>query len=162
MDQSGVDPPGTCFKNVEIDGNGSPSDRHLHKQVSQPLQCSPGATCSVSELTSYTIGWTADVGASQWISAGFSVTESWTSGDTYSCTGNPGDTVCVWLDMDHTVYSVHDFYEGTLPGCGSGGTGDPYRITSPNTDNAGGQYYCVNGDACRNDGDQYWDAEVSL
>lgn len=121
-------------------------------QVSENLLCAPHEGCSVSHLTSHTVGWSASAGIAQWITGGFSVEKSVTTGDTYTCNGNPGDEVCVWVNIPHTAYTVQDVNEN----CG-GPEGDNKVIKSPNTnwDSPTG-YYCVVG-TCRSEGQSYWD-----
>jgi hypothetical protein len=148
-------PPPPCTITTELVGDGNPHQNGLHKQVSEPILCSAVAGCSVSELTSYTIGYTVSGGIAQWISAGFSVEESFTTGNSYTCPGAAGDTVCVWVNLAHTAYTVQDFRAGQCP---NPGPQPPVVIKSPNANNAGGEYYCVNGaQYCRNNGDEYWD-----
>jgi len=122
---------------------------------------------------SYTIGWTANLTPVSWISGGFSVSESWSTGNTYSCTGSTGEDVCVWYNTAHTackypfslLKTVVDWFSDTVQNmqrdsCKVGGgwdaDGDPFVMFSPNANNRGGGYYCVIG-TCRAQGDNYWD-----
>ena len=69
-----------------------------------------------------------------------------------SCTGQPGENVCLWYKMAYTAYTVKNSYQGECliseP--------EPYVMWSPNSNNAGGGYYCVVG-TCRNINAEYWD-----
>ncbi len=150
-----VGPPPACTVSTILVGNGNPHQNGLHKQVSEPIQCSSDAGCSVSHLTSYTIGYSASATIAQWIGGGFSVSESFTTGNTYTCNGNPGDTVCVWVNLAHTAYTVQNFNSGECTP--DPGPGTPFVLKSPNKNNAGGDYYCVIGSGCGTNGQSYWD-----
>lgn len=145
---------GDC--NTALVGDGDPHTDYLHKQVTNTMNCGQGGSgCSVSELTSYTIGWIANVGGSiPYISGGFSVTESQTTGDTYTCNADPGESVCVWVDMPHQSYTVEKDIKYLTDVCDDQPDG-PYVVTSPEDKN-NFNYYCVYGGACRNNGDEYW------
>lgn len=140
----------------ELVGNGDPHQNYFHKQVTENINCGSAASCSVSKLTSYTISYSVNAGgAVGFITGGFAVSESWTSGESYSCTGTPGEDLCVWVNIAHTAYTVK------LPSDASTAcTNQPYGplvMESPNTDNEGGGYYCVTGSACRGLGQGYWE-----
>lgn len=112
-------------------------------------------SCSTEYSTEYSIEYSVSIDAgSEWISGGFSVAETWTTGNTYTCDGNPGDTVCVWANIAHTSYTVMGNY--TSPCFVDTYPSELYTIQSPNVNNAGGGYYCVVG-YCRNNGDEYWE-----
>jgi hypothetical protein len=117
--------------------------------------CASDSSCSVSQLTTYTVGYTESATLAQWIGGGFSVSESFTTGNTYSCNGNAGDTVCVWVNLAHTAYQVRNYYAGQCPN--NHGYGPDITLQSPNNNNAGGEYYCVTGSGCGTNGQQYWD-----
>ena len=58
-------------------------------------------------MESYGISWGADVSAAGWISAGFSVSKTVTTGNTHLCTNDPGDGalkeyICIWKRVGHT------------------------------------------------------------
>lgn len=56
--------------------------------------------------------------------------------------------------MPHTAYTVYEHVGG--PYCGPDEhDNDPYVMYSPNT-NGKVQPYCVRGDACREEGQGYW------
>ncbi|RYP43800.1 hypothetical protein DL768_009661 [Monosporascus sp. mg162] len=140
-------------------GNGDPHQNYWHQQLSENMQCGAAPTCSVGEQqsTSFTVGFTATANPAAWISGGFSVTQSWVTGNSYTCSGNSGDTVCVWYNTAHTAYTAQNGIVNTVCG-GSEPVGDPFILFSPNTDNVGGSYYCVIGaQYCRSKGQGYWD-----
>lgn len=126
-------------------GDGNPHEDFYHVQVSQPETCGPdpGQTCAATQTESHTVGWSfsGGISAQGWVSAGFDVSESYTSGDSYSCTGNPGEKVCVWLKVAHTAYTVDlsDISNGVNGVCSTQDFG-PLVMESPNTDNADGGY----------------------
>lgn len=45
---------------------------------------------------SVTVGLTMTVDPTEWLSGGFSVQESWRTGNSYTCSGGADSTVCVW------------------------------------------------------------------
>ncbi|KAF5975483.1 hypothetical protein FCOIX_7669 [Fusarium coicis] len=145
------------FTRTTLVGDGDPHQNYFHKQLSENINCANAASCSVGQTdsTSYTIGWTA--GASSpgggWISGGFSVSESWTTGNSYTCNAGKGETVCIWYNIAHTAYTVQEYTKNT---CTEGKGGTPYVMYSPNENNKGGGYYCVIG-TCRSKGEGYWD-----
>lgn len=64
------------------------------------ITCAEGdkSTCSTSHMKSktFTIGFNGNVDPGVWISGGFTVSESITTGESSGCNGGPDDTVCVW------------------------------------------------------------------
>ncbi|RBA17472.1 hypothetical protein FPRO05_02196 [Fusarium proliferatum] len=145
------------FTRTRLVGDGDPHQNYYHKQLSENIDCANAASCSVGQTdsVSYTIGWTASAGgpSGNWISGGFSVSESWTTGNSYTCNGGKGETICIWYNIAHTAYTVQEYTKNT---CTEGSGGTPYVIYSPNESNRGGGYYCVIG-TCRSKGDGYWD-----
>lgn len=112
----------------------------------------------------FTIGFT--------LTHGFSVTISWTVGNSYSCPGNPGDQVCIWYKVAHTacrsqtyLYSVSKMLIdniGTIrpPDPFSFGTAGFMKqtiVAAPNRQNQGGGVICGYNNECRSRGDKYWD-----
>lgn len=142
---------------TQIVGDGNPHQNALDKQLSQPLACDASPSCSVGqqESISYTIGFSATANPLEWISGGFAVSETTTTGNSYTCGGGVGDTVCMWSNVAHTAYTARDWQ---VPYCSSQDItyGDDIIIKSPNNNNDGGGYYCVIN-TCRNQGDEYWD-----
>lgn len=120
--------------------------------------CGEATECSVGHEVSksYTVGWSGGVSGFDFFSGGFEVQESWATGDTYTCTGKTGETVCVWYIVAHTAYTVDSWTE--YPGCPTGQPIEKERavIKAPNKDNAGGKYDCRIGAECRTQGDNYW------
>ncbi|KAH7263798.1 hypothetical protein BKA59DRAFT_490108 [Fusarium tricinctum] len=142
---------------TDLVGNGDPHQNYFHKQLSETINCGNAQSCSVgqSQTESFSIGFTlsAGGGGDNWISGGFSVTKSWTTGNSYTCSGGPGETICIWYNIAHTAYTVQDI---TSNPCTGSKTSSPYIMFSPNQNNVGGGYYCVVG-TCRAKGDGYWD-----
>ncbi|EEA19900.1 conserved hypothetical protein [Talaromyces marneffei ATCC 18224] len=138
----------------QIVGDGNPHQNYYANQLSENMNCGV-RSCSVGQTqsVSYTIGWTASAAASQWLTGGFSVSASWTTGNSYNCNGNPGDTVCVWYNTAHTAYTCENGMYNTCTGFS--GNGDHFVMFSPNAGNVGGGYYCVIG-TCRSQGEGYW------
>ncbi|KAH8170333.1 hypothetical protein LIA77_09114 [Sarocladium implicatum] len=137
-------------------GDGNPHQNYYHMQISENAFCGTAPSCSAGyeETTSYTIGFTAEISADGWTSAGFNVQKTWETGNQYTCYGGAGDTACVWYNTAHTAYTVKNVhYDSCL---GSSDRSDPYVMWSPNQDNVGGGYYCVVG-TCRNINARYWD-----
>ncbi|PYH66916.1 uncharacterized protein BO88DRAFT_445315 [Aspergillus vadensis CBS 113365] len=138
-------------------GDGDPHQNYWRKQLSENLDCGDADHCTVgaSQSKSYTIGWTATADASQWISGGFAVQASWTTGLDYQCTASSHQTVCIWYNTAHTAYTVqngpYNLCTGFNPNNGAG-----FVMFSPNQNNKGGGYYCVIG-TCRSQGQYYWD-----
>ncbi|KAF5249676.1 hypothetical protein FANTH_4984 [Fusarium anthophilum] len=143
------------FTRTVLVGDGDPHQNYFHKQLSENINCASAASCSVgqSDSTSFTIGWTANSAGPSWISGGFSVSESWTTGNSYTCNAGKGETVCIWYNIAHTAYTVQEWTKNT---CTEGSGGTPFVMFSPNENNKGGGYYCVIG-TCRSKGEGYWD-----
>ncbi|PCG96925.1 Hypothetical protein PENO1_065820 [Penicillium occitanis (nom. inval.)] len=139
----------------QVVGDGNPHQNYYLKQLSENINCGAADSCSVgqTESVSYTIGWTASATAEEWLTGGFAVSASWTTGNTYSCNGGSGDTICVWYNTAHTAYTCEN---GEFNACtGFSGDGDNFVMYSPNSNNVGGGYYCVVG-TCRSQGEGYW------
>ncbi len=79
--------------------------------------------------------------------------ESTSTGQTYTCNGNPGNTICIWKNIAHTAYTVNN-YAGTT--CAPLQKSEAIVVKSPNLNNAGGDFWC-GVDICGTQGDQYWD-----
>ncbi|KAJ4127885.1 hypothetical protein NW768_008165 [Fusarium equiseti] len=142
---------------VELVGDGNPHQNYHHKQISESITCNNANACGVvkAKSESFTVGFSVSAGgpADNWISGGFEVSKSWTDANEYSCEGAAGDTVCIWYSTAHTAYTVKKLTSNPCTGTTKYG---PYIIFSPNKQNRGGGYYCVNG-ACRAKDDEYWD-----
>lgn len=62
----------------------------------------------------------------------------------------------MWSRVAHTAYTVYKSVHGN--DCGAETfEGDPYVLKSPNSGDDAIEYYCVHNDACRGNGDGYWD-----
>ena len=150
----------SSFYTTDLSGDGNPHQNAWDSQLSETITCGPTAGCSVgsSKSKSHTVTYSVSSKIGEWISGGFSVSQSWTTGNSYTCNGAAGDTVCIWYSTMHTAYTVHDSLRtvGSF-GCNSDPIiGPDVILKSPNNNNAGGGYYCVVG-TCRNRGDNYWE-----
>ena len=137
-------------------GPPKPDDGFHHYQVTDNVGCGSGGStqdgCSVSKLKSHTFGIETGLGSFGPIGGllQFGVSESWTSGETYTCDAGQGQTVCVWVNVDYKVFGA-----SALPQCPQPPPGAEVKV--PTTDNAGGGYYCVYGDDCRAMDQNYWE-----
>ncbi|RDH22323.1 hypothetical protein M747DRAFT_369046 [Aspergillus niger ATCC 13496] len=121
------------------------------------LDCGSAHYCTVgaSQSKSYTVGWTATADASQWISGGFAVQASWTTGLDYQCTASSHQTVCIWYNTAHTAYTAQNGLYNVCTGFNPNNDAG-FVMFSPNQNNKGGGFYCVIG-TCRSQGQNYWD-----
>ncbi|KAL2212824.1 hypothetical protein CC79DRAFT_1330134 [Sarocladium strictum] len=124
------------------------------------MWCGEGGTgCTISDVKSHTIGYSANVGVNTpYTSIGFGVSESITTGESASCNGHPESWVCIWTKVKHMEKDVRMVPEvaerDTCQGMADSQPHGPYRITAPIEE---GMPYCVYGDACRSDGQSYWE-----
>jgi hypothetical protein len=154
----GDPPPNHCGKSITLlDGDGDPHQNYYHMQVTNNLACGDG-TCSMSKINTHTVGYSVNGGISQWISGGFSVEESFTTGESELCSGEAGETLCIWVSIAHTAYTAYDRDSTPGPDCLERG---PSRvIKSPNADMVGSKYYCVRN-ACRAETQGYWNNDYA-
>ncbi|KAF8858500.1 hypothetical protein BDZ45DRAFT_714455 [Acephala macrosclerotiorum] len=147
--------------NAMLNGVAAPPVGNLTKRDAEVLherQAPCGQWSSETQILSvksmsHTIGWPSSATADEWLTGGFDVSVSWTTGNTYSCTGNSGDTVCVWYNTAHTAHTIQN---GAYNDCtGFSPSGGDLVMYSPNSNNVGGGYYCVIG-TCRSQGSEYW------
>ncbi|KAJ4296491.1 hypothetical protein N0V90_006536 [Kalmusia sp. IMI 367209] len=125
-------------KSTYVVDDGDPHQNYYHKQLSEVINCGAAPSCSAGyEVSkSYTIGWTSGISADSWISAGFEVQESWTTGNEYTCYGASGDDVCIWYNTAHTAYTVKNKVWNTC--VDNERFSDPFVMKSPNKANRGG------------------------
>ncbi|EAA30077.1 hypothetical protein GE21DRAFT_5003 [Neurospora crassa] len=126
------------------EGDGDPHQTPKHIQVTESLDCGNGE-CSIGqvEVHSMTIRFTAGAKLSRWISAGFRVEQSTTTGSIKECRAGAYDWVAAWVKVGRTSYRVRN---GLFNSCtGTKPQGDVFTITSPNANNNGGNPYCVRG-----------------
>ncbi|KAF2818344.1 hypothetical protein CC86DRAFT_433620 [Ophiobolus disseminans] len=137
-------------------GDGNPHQNYFNTQLSEVISCQNAPSCAVGfeKTKSYTVGFTM-AGTGSWISAGFEVQQSWSTGNQYTCYGAKGDNLCIWYLTAHTAYTVRNRVQNTCSGSGPRYSPN-YVIKSPNKANRGGGMYCVIG-TCRAQGDTYWD-----
>lgn len=139
------------YSTIKGDAKGQ---AYQHTQVTENIDCGSG-DCAVSKLKQHTFGVSvgAEITSPIW-GLGASVSEEWTSGETYECGGDEDDGfVCVWLKTAYTIYDV-----GTSDGCYND---DTVEARFPNKNNAGGNYYCVRGERyCRDLDSMYWEDDI--
>ncbi|OBU00954.1 hypothetical protein VE01_00773 [Pseudogymnoascus verrucosus] len=147
---------GTWSSYTALEGDGDPHQNYYLNQLSENIECGSSPSCAVGheESKSYTIGFSVSGSIDSWIGGGFDVSESWTTGNEYTCYGAAGDTVCVWYKTALTAYTVRNYDYNQCTGASPRGTA---VIKSPNNNNKGGNYYCVMGSACRSQGEGYFD-----
>lgn len=78
----------SCQTDTILVGDGDPHQNYFEIQVTSPIDCGAGgAGCSVTKLNTHTVTWTASasVNIGPWISGGFSVSESITTGESRTC-----------------------------------------------------------------------------
>ncbi|KAI9808198.1 MAG: hypothetical protein M1825_004655 [Sarcosagium campestre] len=131
-----------------------PKPAYFHAQVTEVHSCGSASECTVSKIEERTFGYSVAGGlAIPWVSGGFGVTQEWTSGQQFACTNEKAESVCVWLKVAHTAYMVKPDTPENCPY----NVPTPVEMKSPNKNNAGGEYYCVTGKACRSLGEGYWE-----
>ncbi|EQB57401.1 hypothetical protein CGLO_02476 [Colletotrichum gloeosporioides Cg-14] len=151
-----------CYpqKWTELVGDGNPHQNYYHQQVTENNECRE-AVCNTGteNAKSVSVGFSVETGASitEWISGGFSVSISWSAAVSQGCEKEGENiTICQWHKMAHTAYTVRAGSTNTCSYIKS--LSDPFVLFSPNTNNAGGNYYCVVGaHLCRSMGSAYWD-----
>ncbi|QKD60083.2 uncharacterized protein FOBCDRAFT_206790 [Fusarium oxysporum Fo47] len=140
-----------------IDGSGWPHLRHLYRQVSENVHCPNDEGCSVGSSNGKTLafGWTATANI-DFIALGFTVTESYNIGSSYTCNGGPNDTVCVWYKVANTAYvgRVPDVF---IPTNDCDKHSKQVLIAAPNLGNDGGGYVCKLNEECKTMNTEYWD-----
>ncbi|KDN34915.1 hypothetical protein K437DRAFT_86952 [Tilletiaria anomala UBC 951] len=147
-----IEPP-VCSGKQMLVGDGNPHQNFNYRQVTQNLECGSGG-CSTSELDLHTFGWTATVSGAEFIGFSAGVSESWTSGQTYTCSISDG-TVCLWVKQANTAVTIGKYHcYGTNCGCHQTST---FVEQQPNNNNQGGEYQCRYNSNCTYLGDNYWD-----
>ncbi|KAF4626835.1 hypothetical protein G7Y89_g11321 [Cudoniella acicularis] len=146
------DPQDQCCQvncKVQNVGDGNMHIDWQYTQVTEPLACN-GESCNVGYTETYTTQWSINAGVNVgFFTGGFAVSESFAQGDTNTCDGVAGDTVCVWRSVAYAAYTVQP--DPSQPICNWNGN---IVMRAPLTDNPG-QFYCVKN-ACRNINDNYW------
>ncbi|KAF5261684.1 hypothetical protein FOXYS1_7615 [Fusarium oxysporum] len=126
---------GPCFANTtqeesELDGDLDP-DWNTRK--------------GVPNIDGSAFGWTATANI-DFIALGFTVTESYNIGSSYTCNGGPNDTVCVWYKVANTAYvgRVPDVF---IPTNDCDKHSKQVLIAAPNLGNDGGGFrpttFCI-------------------
>ncbi|KAL2207788.1 hypothetical protein CC79DRAFT_1333612 [Sarocladium strictum] len=141
---------------------GTEYDLMWHTQVSEVGSCQGFPdSCSKTFSTSYTVGWSANVGVNPpWASIGASASESWSAGEAITCSGEPYQFICVWAAVPYVGYDgIKSPLLADADACTdmeAGQPDGPHEVNSPSNSGIGGQY-CVCEDACRTKGEGYWE-----
>lgn len=129
----------------------------LHTQLSGSLRCSDSYGCSIthSHQDTYNWGWSRNP-PNGWISGRFPVLSTYQpEPQTVTCNGGPGETICLWSEIQTTAYTVENT-EILADGCG--GYKSLSILYSPWRCWNRPRYYCVKG-ACVAGGGQYYETE---
>ncbi|KAL8922679.1 MAG: hypothetical protein Q9208_004992 [Pyrenodesmia sp. 3 TL-2023] len=121
-----------------------------HWQVSKNLECHDGE-CAVAEIEQHTFGVEASVGiGANVFGAGLGLVSEWTSGSSYECSGQAGETICVWAKAEYALWDVAANPQPCSPPEGEG------RIIEAKIPKESGEgMYCVRG-PCRDEDQHYW------
>ncbi|RGP70199.1 hypothetical protein FSPOR_4099 [Fusarium sporotrichioides] len=132
----------------------NPRKKRRHQQLTPSVDCRSAATCTTSVMSSRTITHSASVGAAKFISAGYSVHISQTSGFSLSCTANRDQRVCVKHWSRYQQYDVRR--KAVL--CGRTLTDERYNIRAPLKDQQRHSiHYCATGTNNCHDGWLHWE-----
>ncbi|KAF2210115.1 hypothetical protein CERZMDRAFT_99807 [Cercospora zeae-maydis SCOH1-5] len=89
-------------------GTGGPfGDTTLRTDLGT-LNCGCGGGCEKSKMESETIAIGFEAGGGEWITGGFSVTKEYPTGETDTCYGEDGETLCIWQRVHHTACTVEE------------------------------------------------------
>ncbi|KAL6855554.1 hypothetical protein ACO1O0_006703, partial [Amphichorda felina] len=112
-----------------------------------------GCEIARSETEGQSVSVSASISGNGWISAGFEVSEYEESGETQACSGNRGETICVFWRAAYTAYTVQ-----RQPKVCCEIEGDPVHkvITSPNKNGLGSAAICGRNRQCHSKGHSYW------
>lgn len=147
-----------CGYYPSLVGDGDPHQSYYYRQVTQNFDCGDG-DCALLKFESRTfnVGFGGSDNAATedhtFASLGFDVSETWTSGQRFSCSGKRGDKLCAWVKVASTNYTVKNRYSR---GCLKQNL-NPYVISAPNKDNKGGEYECKRDDDCKYLDAEHWD-----
>lgn len=123
------------------------------------MDCKGASQCNVGheQSKSFSIGFEATA-AVPWFSGGFAVQKSWTTGNTYQCTGTKWQTVCIKYRTAMTAYTINT---GSYWACNGATIWKPENVImwSPNQGNKGGAYYCEIGAKCIKQGQAWMQTE---
>ncbi|KAF1830239.1 hypothetical protein BDW02DRAFT_601861 [Decorospora gaudefroyi] len=137
--------------------DGSNTKWTYWKQISYNLHCGSGScTVGYQQSESYTITFGATAKLNEWISASLSVARTTTTGNSYSCNGGSGETVCVWAGTHHWEYSAKNTWKPADPRCGQGSESPNIRMWSPIEGHKGVHYWCGHNSECNDKGADYW------
>ncbi|KAK3994806.1 hypothetical protein QBC44DRAFT_367323 [Cladorrhinum sp. PSN332] len=140
-------------------GDGNPHQNFYHKQLSENMSCGSAKECSATweKTKSYSVGWSASINGGAWTTGGFAVQTTWSTGNSYTCTGDKNQKVCTWYKVAHTAFTVQNFFFNACYGTKTK-TGGTYVIFAPNqgNKNANGGVYCRTGSNCQGQGAEFW------
>ncbi|CEJ95201.1 hypothetical protein VHEMI10696 [[Torrubiella] hemipterigena] len=142
-------------------GDGDPHQAYRYTQVTSTITCAPdeqeGCSISRQDAKYYAVQFSGGISA-LWINAGFAVTQTTATGQTGTCNGGAGDTICVWYRTAHTAYTVQKYaYYWRFQQVQDGTKVDaPYVIWSPNANGVGDGYVCALNKDCWNQGGVWW------
>ena len=157
-------------------GDGDPHQNYYDIQVSDTILCDNG-DCSAGETNSqsFTVGFSFGTNSNfkpTFFQAGFSVSETWTTGNTYTCDGTAGESVCIWQRVAHTAvslmilriwprsrlrFSQYSLGQSQSGVCNPPASSDIAIMRSPNDNNLGGGFFCVRGAGCQSKGANSWE-----
>jgi hypothetical protein len=150
--RSAVPPPPICSKKVVKVGDGSPHPSCRILQVSGTNNCTSG-TCSVEHSVSKTVGWELALqGSGTYAALGFAVSESYTTGNAYSCDGAENQLTCVHALVTYTDYTAKEEHVGGLCPILHA---TPYVIYAP-TKAGQGNFACARNADCHAMGWEQW------
>ncbi|KAH7377709.1 hypothetical protein BKA66DRAFT_550948 [Pyrenochaeta sp. MPI-SDFR-AT-0127] len=138
----------TCspILDTELVGDGAPLKWTYWAQISLPTYCN-GGQCSagVDSSKSMEFSFSADVHVNRWISGGFGVSKSYSTGVTNQCYSLPDKghkKACIWSFKGHQTYTVKNIHYYSDVRCGPKIVGQPFRLTSPVGDNKVQGFLC--------------------
>ncbi|KAJ0415586.1 hypothetical protein BJY00DRAFT_317641 [Aspergillus carlsbadensis] len=78
-------------------GNGDPHQNYCYTQISENIACGTAPSCSFGyqKTKSFIIGWSTSSAYAPWIFGGLAVAKSWSTGNSYTCSGAPTTRWCV-------------------------------------------------------------------
>ncbi|KAF2654468.1 hypothetical protein K491DRAFT_679628 [Lophiostoma macrostomum CBS 122681] len=137
---------------IALVGNGNPRRSNLHKQVTEVIECAKAESCEVGHesIKSFTIGASITAGDGEFATLGFDVSETRSTGETYTCVFVKGQKGCVKYLMPHISYDAQHWLEGS---CGLEFADPVYTIRAPSSKE--GHFYCW--DDCGYMGDENWE-----
>lgn len=104
-----------CRKRVDRVGDGNPHSSCRFIQLTDTLPCGAGS-CGVNHGQSHTVEWSISSewggGKGMFGTAGFGVSDSYTTGIEFICNGLPFQKVCIAAVIDYTEYTAREVVAG--------------------------------------------------